>query len=153
MWITFESITTMWLGRNFVMELVELTERNLKNFTIFSSLFFHQYKIQSFNIICNNFLNFSPAIYRKFCCLPIFRILGRLTYGAYLVHVFIARMVIATLRDPIYFGTGTMVSTDIYKYHVGFLQNICMLCIFAVCLYHVRYDQCICGIIRFELFT
>ncbi|XP_061393215.1 nose resistant to fluoxetine protein 6-like [Musca vetustissima] len=47
-------------------------------------------------------------IFRRFCCLPVFRILGRLTYGAYLSHVLIARVVIGTIRYPIYFGSGFM---------------------------------------------
>ncbi|XP_075145087.1 nose resistant to fluoxetine protein 6 [Haematobia irritans] len=67
-------------------------------------------------------------ILRKFCCLPIFRILGRLTYGAFLVHLLICRVVIATLREPIYFGTGTMFAFIVFtmaaSYVVSFVLAI-----------------------------
>jgi len=56
------------------------------------------------------------GIFRKFCCLPIFRILGRLTYGAFIVHLLVARIVLATVREPIYFGTGMMVSS--FQHHL-----------------------------------
>lgn len=52
---------------------------------------------------------------RKFTCLPIFRILGRLTYGAFIVHLLVARVVLATVREPLYFGTGTMVYNAIFS--------------------------------------
>lgn len=58
-------------------------------------------------------IGFFPGIFRKFCCLPIFRILGRLTYGAFIIHLLVARIVLATVREPIYFGTGMMVSYNI----------------------------------------
>lgn len=57
------------------------------------------------NLILRHFL----GVLRKFTCLPIFRILGRLTYGAFIVHLLVARVVLATVREPIFFGTGTMV--------------------------------------------
>ncbi|XP_039970460.1 nose resistant to fluoxetine protein 6 [Bactrocera tryoni] len=48
------------------------------------------------------------GLFRKFSCLPIFRILGRLTYGAFVIHIFVSRVVLGTLRTPLYFGTGVM---------------------------------------------
>uniref|UniRef100_A0A1I8MIA6 Acyltransferase 3 domain-containing protein n=1 Tax=Musca domestica TaxID=7370 RepID=A0A1I8MIA6_MUSDO len=67
-------------------------------------------------------------VLRKFCCLPIFRILGRLTYGAFMVHLLICRVVIATLREPIYFGTGMMFAFIVFtmsaSYVVSFILAI-----------------------------
>ncbi|XP_073819270.1 nose resistant to fluoxetine protein 6 [Musca autumnalis] len=67
-------------------------------------------------------------VLRKFCCLPIFRTLGRLTYGAFMVHLIICRVVIATLRDPIYIGTGMMFAFIVFtmsaSYVVSFMLAI-----------------------------
>jgi len=60
-------------------------------------------------------INLPTGIFRKFSCLPIFRILGRLTYGAFIVHLLVARIVLATVREPIYFGTGMMVSSFVHN--------------------------------------
>uniref|UniRef100_A0A1I8Q8R8 Acyltransferase 3 domain-containing protein n=2 Tax=Stomoxys calcitrans TaxID=35570 RepID=A0A1I8Q8R8_STOCA len=62
-------------------------------------------------------------VLRKFCCLPIFRILGRLTYGAFLVHLLICRVVIATLREPIYFGTGIMFAFIIFTLAASYVLS------------------------------
>lgn len=56
------------------------------------------------------------GLFRKFSCMPIFRILGRLTYGAFVIHIFVARIVLGTLRTPLYFGIGVMVSeSDVWS--------------------------------------
>ncbi|XP_023303317.2 nose resistant to fluoxetine protein 6 [Lucilia cuprina] len=62
-------------------------------------------------------------IFRKFCCLPIFRILGRLTYGAFMVHLLISRVVIATLREPIYFGTGMMFAFIVFTMSASYVVS------------------------------
>lgn len=79
------------------------------------------------------------GVLRKFTCLPIFRILGRLTYGAFIVHLLVARVVLATVREPIFFGTGTMVM-DNATFLETFFQIIRFLNIrpFTVRLYILR---------------
>ncbi|SPP83614.1 nose resistant to fluoxetine protein 6 [Drosophila guanche] len=68
-------------------------------------------------------------IFRKFCCLPIFRILGRLTYGAFIIHLLVARIVLATVREPIYFGTGMMFAFIFFTVTVSYLCSF-LLAIF-----------------------
>ncbi|XP_030374263.1 nose resistant to fluoxetine protein 6 [Scaptodrosophila lebanonensis] len=63
-------------------------------------------------------------ILRKFACLPIFRILGRLTYGAFIVHLLVARLVLSTVREPIYFGTGMMFSYIFFTATVSYLCSL-----------------------------
>lgn len=43
--------------------------------------------------------------------MPFFRILGRLTFGAYLIHPSILRMSFGTVHDPIYSSDMLLVST------------------------------------------
>ncbi|XP_064550714.1 nose resistant to fluoxetine protein 6 [Drosophila montana] len=69
-------------------------------------------------------------ILRKFACLPIFRILGRLTYGAFIVHLLVARLALATVREPIYFGTGTMFAYIFYVLCASYLSSL-LLAIFV----------------------
>ncbi|KAM8704392.1 hypothetical protein ACLKA7_008922 [Drosophila subpalustris] len=68
-------------------------------------------------------------VIRKFACLPIFRILGRLTYGAFIVHLLVARVVLSTVRDPVYFGTGTMFAYIFYVLCASYLVSL-LLAIF-----------------------
>ncbi|XP_017054397.1 nose resistant to fluoxetine protein 6 [Drosophila ficusphila] len=68
-------------------------------------------------------------IFRKFACLPIFRILGRLTYGAFIVHLLVARIVLATVREPIYFGTGMMFA------FIFFTMTMSYLCSFLLTIF------------------
>ncbi|XP_026851175.1 nose resistant to fluoxetine protein 6 isoform X3 [Drosophila persimilis] len=68
-------------------------------------------------------------IFRKFACLPIFRILGRLTYGAFIVHLLVARIVLATVREPIYFGTGMMFA------FIFFTMTVSYLCSFLLAIF------------------
>ncbi|XP_068152945.1 nose resistant to fluoxetine protein 6 [Drosophila tropicalis] len=63
-------------------------------------------------------------IFRKFACLPIFRILGRLTYGAFIIHLLVARIVLATVRNPIYFGTGMMFAFIFFTVTVSYLCSL-----------------------------
>jgi len=63
-------------------------------------------------------------IIRKFACLPIFQILGRLTYGAFIVHLLVARIVLGTMRDPIYFGTGIMFTFVIFNTTASYLFSL-----------------------------
>ncbi|XP_017848900.1 nose resistant to fluoxetine protein 6 isoform X2 [Drosophila busckii] len=69
-------------------------------------------------------------VLRKFACLPIFRILGRLTYGAFLLHLLVARMVLATVREPIFVSAGTMSAFFFYVLCVSYLSSF-LLAIFV----------------------
>ncbi|EDV93412.1 nose resistant to fluoxetine protein 6 [Drosophila grimshawi] len=69
-------------------------------------------------------------IFRKFASLPIFRVLGRLTYGAFMVHLLVARVALATVREPIFFGTGTMFAYIFYVLCGSYLSSL-VLAIFV----------------------
>ncbi|XP_034114966.2 nose resistant to fluoxetine protein 6 [Drosophila albomicans] len=69
-------------------------------------------------------------VLRKFACLPIFRILGRLTYGAFIIHLLVARVVLSTVREPIFFATGTMFAYIFYVVCASYLSSL-LLAIFV----------------------
>lgn len=84
-----------------------------------------------------NSINFIAGLFRKFSYLPIFRILGRLTYGAFVIHIFVARIVLGTLRTPLYFGPGIMVSEIEYLYFSFWWISITNLLSDLLCTLHV----------------
>lgn len=89
------------------------------------------------SLILRHFL----GVLRKFTCLPIFRILGRLTYGAFIVHLLVARVVLATVREPIFFGTGTMVM-DNATFLESFFQIIRFLTFVPLQFAYIFYVLC-----------
>jgi len=53
---------------------------------------------------------FIAGIAYEFCSLPVFRILGRISFQAFLWHVFILRLVAGYFRDPVYVNSFYLVS-------------------------------------------
>lgn len=68
----------------------------------------------SFRII--KCLLISPGVLKEIFRQPIFRTLGRLTFGAYLIHPAIIRVSYGNLRQPIY-------GSDFKIVNFSFIQN------------------------------
>ncbi|XP_067639024.1 nose resistant to fluoxetine protein 6 [Eurosta solidaginis] len=64
------------------------------------------------------------GLFRKFACLPIFRVLGRLTYGAFMIHVFVSRIMLGTLRTPLFFGPEIMFSFILSTLVLSYLLSL-----------------------------
>lgn len=58
-------------------------------------------------------MNAILGIIRDIFRMPVFRALGRLTFGAYLIHPVVARVMNGNIRSPIYVSRLRMVGTYI----------------------------------------
>ncbi|XP_062135235.1 nose resistant to fluoxetine protein 6 [Drosophila sulfurigaster albostrigata] len=101
----------------------------------------------------------------EFCCLPIFRPLGRISFQAFIWHVFILRLVAGYFRDPVYvnsfflFGNVLLVFvlTQIVAFFMALLLEYPLVELLKLLTHHKpvpkKEEYKISTVVQFELTT